>query len=238
MHSDSVDNSFAESLIQYKVHDPLHQLGNVLCAAKVKPMITQCCMVALYNAEKEAAPEDKARASQAIALAKQWERRKCNHREPLASLACLEQVIGPTNKHRYMLAANEPPLRRALRRVVPGLPIVHYSQSVLVLEPMSDVTEHYIAHMETNKSAISSTERKLLAQDTEAEEPEPAPQPVKRKRPKAPNPLSVKKPKTQKKAPESTQPPPSDHTTAQQTSRRRKKRGRGSGAAEASHDTD
>ncbi|WFC94320.1 hypothetical protein MBRA1_000950 [Malassezia brasiliensis] len=226
-----IDNSFAESLVQYK-------LGNVLCVDKVKPMITQCCMVALYNAEKEAESEDKMRISQAIALAKQWERRKCNHREPLAPLACLEQVIGPTNKHRYMLAANEPPLRRALRRVVPGLPIVHYSQSVLVLEPMSDVTERYIATMEVNKSAISSTERKLLAQDTEAEASQPALQPVKRKRPKAPNPLSVKKPKNEKKAPKRAEPPTSTHTTAQQTSRRRKKRGRGSGAVEASHDTD
>ena len=48
-----LDDSFAEALGRYKVGDPLRQLGNVL-QAKVKPMITQCCMVALYNAEARA----------------------------------------------------------------------------------------------------------------------------------------------------------------------------------------
>lgn len=222
----AVDNTFARSLVQYKVHDPLHQLGNVLCTSKVKPMITQCCMVALYNAEKEGESDEKARASQTVALAKQWERRKCNHREPLAPGACLEQVIGPTNQHRYMLAADDPMVRRMLRRGIPGLPIVHYSQSVLVLEPMSDVTERHIAHIEANKSAISSAERQLLEQDKDEEAPEAA-QPPKRKRPKAPNPLSVKKPKAAKAPPPPRAPEPHTETTAQQSSRRRKKRGRG-----------
>lgn len=214
--------------MRYKVQDPLHQLANVLDGSKVKPMITQCCMAALYSAEKATSPEDRGRVKQTIALAKEWERRKCNHKEPLPPGTCLEDVIGPSNKHRYVLAADDPVVRRMRRRYVPGLPILHYSQSVLVLEPMSDLTERHIAHMEANKSAISPVERQLLEQHPDAEaKNEPAPL-MKRKRPKGPNPLSVKKSKTKKPASPPSQSEVPSEPTAQQTSRRRKKRGRGS----------
>lgn len=211
----------------------MRQIQNALHAAKVKPMITQCCMVALYNAEKEAQPEDKGRAKQTVALAKEWERRKCNHKDALAPGTCLEEVIGPANKHRYVLAADDPIVRRMRRRVVPGLPILHYTQSVLVLEPMSSLTERHIAHMESDKSAISPAERRLLEkageeEEGEKEEASEAPKPVKRKRAKEPNPLSKKKPKA-REPPAAPAPPPSSESTAQQTSRRRKKRGRGAG---------
>ncbi|WFC97799.1 hypothetical protein MYAM1_000519 [Malassezia yamatoensis] len=231
------------SFVQYKVQDPVHQLANVLCTTKIKPMITQCCMVALYNRQKNCAPDEKAHFDQTIALAKQWERRKCNHREPLEPSVCIEQVVGPANQHRYMLAADDPVLRRSLRRVVPGLPLLHYSQSVLILEPMSDLTDRHIGHMEANKSAIPASERKLLEkvsqqQDNPAETAPEQAMPVKRKKPKAPNPLSVKKPKTLKSTPniserssldaaKAKKPQVTEAHTLQQVTRRRKKRGRG-----------
>ena len=40
--------------------------------APVKPMITQCCMEALYRSKNE----------DAITLAKRFERRRCGHRDP------------------------------------------------------------------------------------------------------------------------------------------------------------
>ncbi|PKI85130.1 hypothetical protein MVES1_001095 [Malassezia vespertilionis] len=221
-----VDNTFAESLIQFRVQEPLKQLRNALHADKVKPMITQCCMVALYNAEKAAKKEGEqahAQAKQVVALAKEWERRKCNHKEALSPAECLYQVIGSENKHRYILAANDVLIRRMERRTVPGLPIVHYAQSVLVLEPMSDVTLRHIDYLDATKSAVSETERKLLDKSKPQIESTSAP---KRKRTKGPNPLSVKKPKKAAHTPPmqvaSTAPP-----TAQQTKRRRKKRGSG-----------
>lgn len=223
-----IDNTFAQALVRYQVQDPLKQLVNVL-QAKVKPMITQCCMVALYEAEKASEGNDLRQAKDAIALAKTWERRKCNHKEAIAPGECLASVIGPTNQHRYILAADDAYIRRARRRTVPGLPLLHYSQSVLVLEPMSDVTERHIAEMEAHKSTVSVTEQKILAHAAEPT-PAPAPLPPKRKRAKEPNPLSVKKKKKGEAAPPTTSATsPHKAPEGSDTKRRRhKKRGRGS----------
>lgn len=49
-------------------------------------MITQCAMQVLYDAGKE--------GQEVVDLAKRFERRKCNHREPIANDACLTDVIG------------------------------------------------------------------------------------------------------------------------------------------------
>ncbi|WFD23110.1 hypothetical protein MEQU1_001796 [Malassezia equina] len=185
----AVDNTFAESLVRYQVQEPTKQLSLVL-HGKVKPMMTQCCIAALYHAEKEAKGEDARRISATIALAKTWERRKCNHRETQPPSDCLASVIGPENRHRYMLAADDAEVRRTRRREVPGLPLLHYAQSVLILEPMSDVTERHIAHLEANKSAISAREQRLLAKSEEAPAAPDMAAPVKRKRAKEPNPLS------------------------------------------------
>ena len=43
-----IDDTFAESLVRLNVQEPLKQLGMVL-QAKVKPMITQCCMAVSYT---------------------------------------------------------------------------------------------------------------------------------------------------------------------------------------------
>ena len=210
--------------MRYQVQEPTKQLSQVL-QGKVKPMITQCCMAALYHAEKESEGDDVPRVRAAIALAKTWERRKCNHREAQPPSDCLASVIGPENQHRYMLAADDAAVRRARRREVPGLPILHYAQSVLILEPMSDVTERHIAHLEASKSAISANEQRLLSHSDTAPQA-PAPAPVKRKRAKEPNPLSVKK----KKAAAPPTAPPEPDTAAGGHRRRHKKRGRGTQA--------
>ena len=79
--------------MRYRVQDPMRQLSGAL-QAKVKPLITQCCMVALYAGEKSEDADARALAKQAVHLAKTWERRKCNHKDALAPGACLEEVIG------------------------------------------------------------------------------------------------------------------------------------------------
>jgi U3 small nucleolar RNA-associated protein 23 len=50
------------------------------------PVITQCCIVELYKMGKERQP--------AVDIAKEFERRKCNHREAIDGLQCLESVVG------------------------------------------------------------------------------------------------------------------------------------------------
>lgn len=80
-----IDESFAQSLTRLKTQNPPQQFVNVL-GGKVKPMITQCCMVALYQLGKE--------QQGTIDLAKSFERRKCNHREAIDAGQCIKEVIG------------------------------------------------------------------------------------------------------------------------------------------------
>lgn len=49
-------------------------------------VITQCCIHDLYLQGRE--------QQAAVDLAKTFERRKCNHREPIPGDECLESVIG------------------------------------------------------------------------------------------------------------------------------------------------
>lgn len=56
---------------------------------EMKCLITQCCMVQLYQAEKDGKIE-----KDAVNIAKSWERRRCNHREAIDADECLKEVIG------------------------------------------------------------------------------------------------------------------------------------------------
>ena len=116
-------------------------------------MITQCCIHELYLKGPSVQP--------VVDLAKTFERRKCNHREPIPGDECLKSVvgmrkmfpsiclfilttylfkmIGETNKHRYVIATQSQPLRQTLRQI-PAVPIVHVNRAVMVLEPPSEKT--------------------------------------------------------------------------------------------------
>ena len=115
-------------------------------------MITQCSVQELYDQEKE--------FKAAVELAKTFERRRCNHRQPLPGDECFSSVVGErtlltclicislvsrirfageTNKHRYVVATQSQELRQKLR-AIPAVPIVHMNRSVMILEPPSDAT--------------------------------------------------------------------------------------------------
>ncbi|KAK6906425.1 hypothetical protein I203_100410 [Kwoniella mangroviensis CBS 8507] len=111
--------------------DIVKVLGDVV-QGECKPMITQCCMEALYALGKD--------HQQITNLAKTFERRRCNHRTAIEGNECLKDVIGQTNKHRYVLASQSQALRTSLE-IVPGLPIIHFNRTgVLVLSPPSTAT--------------------------------------------------------------------------------------------------
>ncbi|KAI0053296.1 hypothetical protein FA95DRAFT_1579438 [Auriscalpium vulgare] len=169
-------------------HDFLAELAAVLHGT-VKPMITQCSIHELYLQGKSQQP--------AVDLAKSFERRKCNHKEAIPGEECLSSVIGDTNKHRYVVATQSQPLRVKLR-AVPGVPIVHIERSVMILEPPSDTTVRAKALSEQDAMAPSTSESVKL----QAGAPPPAEPLKKRKGPKGPNPLSVKKKKIAQDAPE------------------------------------
>ncbi|KAJ7630654.1 Fcf1-domain-containing protein [Roridomyces roridus] len=173
-----VDSEMCKAATDSKI-ELAKQLNSVL-QGDVKPMITQCCIHELYLLGKAQQP--------AVDLAKTFERRKCNHREPIPGDECLTSVVGETNKHRYVVATQSQPLRVKLRSI-PGVPIVHINRSVMVLEPPSDATLRSKEQNEEQALHASGSEKRSAA--TTASEP-----PRKKKKgPSGPNPLSVKKKK-------------------------------------------
>ncbi|KDR85169.1 hypothetical protein GALMADRAFT_83644 [Galerina marginata CBS 339.88] len=173
-----VDSEMCKSAVTQKL-DFAKQLHTVL-QGEIKPMITQCCIHELYLQGKTQQP--------AVDLAKNFERRKCNHREAIPGDECLESVVGDKNKHRYVIATQSHPLRVKLRSI-PATPIVHINRSVMVLEPPSDITLR--AKLLTEEQSLHATGQDLSLVDHPASEERPK----KRKGPKGPNPLSVKKKK-------------------------------------------
>ncbi|KAF5312481.1 hypothetical protein D9619_003025 [Psilocybe cf. subviscida] len=174
-----VDSEMCKAAVAQKL-DFAKQLHTVL-QGEVKLMITQCCIHELYLQGREQQP--------AVDLAKTFERRKCNHREAIPGDECLTSVVSDKNKHRYVVATQSHPLRVKLRSV-PATPIVHINRSVTVLEPPSDVTLRAKALSEDSKLHASVPDLALVGPLSAPEE-----KAKKRKGPKGPNPLSVKKKK-------------------------------------------
>lgn len=180
--------------------------------AEVKVMITQCCMQALYESDNQGA----------IELAKTFERRRCNHppKEPKPPIECLESVvnINGQNKHRYVVASQDIETRRALRRT-PGVPLVHIVRSVMVMEPLSDASAKISTITEEEKLHKGLNDPRNAGIHTDA------PQVKVKKRTKQPNPLSVKKKKTEPKTEPKTEQKTEQKTDAPaQKSKKRRRR--------------
>ncbi|KAI0704886.1 Fcf1-domain-containing protein [Cytidiella melzeri] len=174
-----VDSDMCKAAIAHKI-ELVQQLGVVL-QGTVKPMITQCCIHELYLQGRSEQP--------AVDLAKTFERRKCNHKEAIPGDECLTSVIGEANKHRYVLASQSQSLRSSMRNI-PAVPIVHVNRSVMILEPPSDATIRTKNSTEQKALMPSASELAHIASTSQVETAAPK---KKRKGPKGPNPLSVKK---------------------------------------------
>ncbi|KAK4890066.1 hypothetical protein LTR27_011172 [Elasticomyces elasticus] len=132
------------AIIQLAHHQKL-KLGDLLKGTlhgEIKPMITQCCIRHLYNAEAST-PQEKREKEEWIETAKAAERRRCGHHElvePLSAMECLMGTVDPKgsggNKNRYVVATQDLEIRQALRKVV-GCPLVYINRSVMILEPMA-----------------------------------------------------------------------------------------------------
>lgn len=183
----------------------------------VKPMITQCSIRHLYALS--ASPEKEA----FIAEAKTMERRRCNHHtleQPLSTIECLSTVIDPksthtdkdlVNKYNYVVASQDANLRRWCRDVK-GVPIIYVKRSVMIMEPMAvgstraregKEREKFKSGLKQSTGSISGPKKRQAdaAGTTPPSELDEATHidaetGKKRKRgPKGPNPLSVKRPK-------------------------------------------
>ncbi|GAA5969645.1 hypothetical protein JCM11641_008191 [Rhodosporidiobolus odoratus] len=199
-----VDAAFVKACVQQKL-DVMSRLQDVLQGA-VKPMITQCCITALYEGGDD--------TQAAVDAAKGFERRKCNHFKARPEEECILAMAGAENKNRYVFATQSLDLRQNLRKV-PGSPIIYIARSVMLLESPSDQTMQKKIRNESAKLHVSAEElsqitgQPLPSPPSEDDEPAPATtanadggvsseEPKKKKRqrgPKGPNPLSVKKKK-------------------------------------------
>ncbi|SSD59922.1 related to rRNA-processing protein UTP23 [Saccharomycodes ludwigii] len=175
--------------------DLIKGLKKTLNAEKIKPMITQCCIQALYEAADQTV----------IDKAKSFERRRCNHsiKAPESPKDCILSVVNVDNKnkHRYVVCSQNVELRRKLRKI-PGVPIIHMNRSVMVMEPLSDASNRFNVQQEEKKltSGLNDSKNAGLNFQSDHNNIDDKENILKRKRNgrKGPNPLSVKK--KQKKA--------------------------------------
>ena len=175
-------------------------------------MITTCDMRHLYAAT----PKNET----LILQAKEYERRRCNHQdleEPLSTLECLGAVVGGTNKNRYIVASNDVGVRKHMRGIA-GVPLIYISKSVVLMEPMANATEKqrekeekskFRAGLKGQRMPEQLQKRKREDADESIADGAMEARPVKktkRKGPKEPNPLSMKKAKKDKPAAEASAP--------------------------------
>ncbi|KAI9344928.1 Fcf1-domain-containing protein [Obelidium mucronatum] len=156
---------------------------------QVKPFTTTCVL-----SELRALGED---FSATVKAAQQLERRRCNHTTPIGATECLKSIIGTDNKHKYGVASQDNDLRVHLR-TIPGTPLLYIMNSVLLLEPPSKETQNRIAQIELEKTLPKKFEEKVIKKLNPNVKVAAEPTRTFKKKPKGPNPLSVKRKKTTK----------------------------------------
>lgn len=66
---------------------------------------------------------------------------------------------GSSNQHRYILATDSASIRHHLRNNVLGVPVLHHNdRGVMVMEPMSDLTQTRIEQVSENNIFIKLLE--------------------------------------------------------------------------------
>lgn len=111
----------------------------------VKPMITQCSIRHLYALSASECPNKESLIATAKSMER---RRCNHHNldEPLSTPECLKSVIDPksvntdqglVNKFNYIVAVQDEGVRRWCRGVR-GVPLVYVKRSVMVMEPMNE----------------------------------------------------------------------------------------------------
>ncbi|CCJ31518.1 unnamed protein product [Pneumocystis jirovecii] len=180
-----IDADYLQDSMKYKI-DIIKQLERAL-QGKIKPMITQCCIQKLYETKQQ----------DIISLAKTYERRRCNHRDNyLSPEDCIYSIvnINGKNKHRYVVATQSLDIRTKLRSI-PGVPLSYINRSVLILEPSSFSTLKARELQEQEKLGLKEEESKKILGSKRKQEEISLPKKKRRKGPREPNPLSVKKKK-------------------------------------------
>ncbi|KAI8072761.1 Fcf1-domain-containing protein [Gongronella butleri] len=158
-----------------------------------RPMVTECVIQELKKQGEHGA----------AASTKAFHLLKCKHiHKAVSSATCVLEMIGETNARNYGVATQDDALREKLHAIA-GVPIVKVKNALIILEPMSPATKQAVQSKEHSKTMVSASEAKQL----NIKPAEPTAMVHRKRKAKAPNPLSMKKKK--KTAP----PPPKNKAT-------------------------
>jgi U3 small nucleolar RNA-associated protein 23 len=171
----------------------------VLLKATAQAVVTRC-----VHEELRALGEP---TEAAAMFAKRLTRIPCVHGEgTISAVECVAATLRNGNPRGYFIATNDAGLRKLLRRE-PGVPVVRIaSDGKFVLVPPSKATLDQVGEMEARKAGVQrpdelkkveEIEQKRIANRMERS----AKRAATRKRPKGPNPLSVKKSKKARVSP-------------------------------------
>lgn len=139
-----------KAALQNKLY--IHDSLKAVFLGHTKEMTTTCILRQLTkNEDKEGARF----------VAKRMEHRRCRHDKLKESFACILELIGKTNKHRYAVATQDSLLREKLRKV-PGVPMVFIKSGMVISEPPSLATLDAWKKTETDKTLPSKEEMENL----------------------------------------------------------------------------
>ncbi|KAJ3135407.1 Small subunit processome component, partial [Irineochytrium annulatum] len=149
----------------------------VITHGKVKLMTTYC----VHEELKALGPD----FSGALINARRFEKRRCQHANPVPAAQCIASIIGEDNKHKYAVASQDIALREKLKNV-PGTPLLYMKDGMVFLEQLSASTKVKKREIEDKKVFIPADLKPAASESAELAK-------GRKKKPKAPNPLSVKK---------------------------------------------
>ncbi|KAI9303028.1 Fcf1-domain-containing protein, partial [Cunninghamella echinulata] len=160
------------------------ELQTVL-SSPTRPMTTECTINELRKTGDHGA----------VHTAKQFEIRKCKHRNPVSSEKCTLELVGAKNEKRFCIATQNENVIRQLHDI-PGVPILKLKNGLVILESLTNKTKQVIQKNELTKTLPTQKEAEHL-KIAKMIQPPPSEPVHKRRKAKGPNPLSMKKKKKQ-----------------------------------------
>lgn len=160
--------------------------------SQVKLLTTRCIVIETEKISKK--------THGALTILKQYGIHECGHKEPIPGSKCILSMIGKRNEKHYILASQDRDLQEKLRARA-GIPLLYFhNKSPTLDKPSRSSYERAGQSLETGNIFISETQNEALksmkqALGVEEKVPEEVKVPMKKKKPRNPNPLSCKKKK-------------------------------------------
>jgi len=186
--SDEVVKCRDDETIGSSAHD---KLNSSTTPSQFEILTTNCCLKEL---EKIGSP-----VYGALNILRQFALKPCGHVEPIPAIHCLLSILKKGNPGKFLLSTVDPDLTEKARKIA-GVPLIFLHGSTMVLEKPTNKSVE-IAEEETKNSVVVDTEIERLKELKRKEGliKDPIRKVRKKKKAKGPNPLAMKKKKTDKK---------------------------------------